>query len=74
VRKILKTIVGFVLVAVGLVLSVPGIPGPGLVIAFIGLVMLADHFDWAKRIVEWAKEKFERFRTKLPGQERSKPD
>jgi len=37
---ILKNLIGFVLIVVGIILSLPGIPGPGLVTILLGLVML----------------------------------
>lgn len=38
--KVLKNLIGGILVAVGILLSVPGIPGPGLVILLIGLTLV----------------------------------
>jgi hypothetical protein len=35
-----KNLAGFVLVAIGAVLSVPGVPGPGLLTVFIGLFLV----------------------------------
>jgi hypothetical protein len=66
-RKILKIIAGFFLVAAGLVLSLPGVPGPGLLIAIGGLALLADHFHWARRTLDWAKAKYEAARDKVRG-------
>lgn len=57
-KKAARIAVGFILIPIGLVLSIPGIPGPGLAIAFFGLVLLADHFEWARRAVVWCKAKF----------------
>lgn len=37
---ILKNLIGLVLIGVGIVLSLPGIPGPGIVTILLGLVML----------------------------------
>ncbi len=58
-RRILKIAGGFLLLGVGLVLSLPGVPGPGLVIAVIGLAMLSEHFHWARRMTNWGKRKLE---------------
>ena len=43
---------GFVLVVLGLLLSLPGVPGPGLVVVAVGLAMLALEFDRAERLLE----------------------
>lgn len=37
---ILKNLIGLVLIVVGVILSLPGIPGPGVVTILLGLVML----------------------------------
>jgi uncharacterized protein (TIGR02611 family) len=56
-RTILRISAGFLLLIVGLVLSIPGVPGPGFVVIIIGLVILSDHFHWARRLLDWAKQK-----------------
>jgi uncharacterized protein (TIGR02611 family) len=43
---------GFAVVAGGIVLSLPLVPGPGFLVIAIGLAMLALEFDWAERLVE----------------------
>jgi uncharacterized protein YbdZ (MbtH family) len=30
----------------------------------VGLVLLSDHFTWAKRCLDWAKRKWRRLRPK----------
>jgi len=49
-------------VAVGLILALPGVPGPGLAVIALGLVILAEHFHWARRLLDWARHKLERAR------------
>ena len=44
--------VGALLVVAGLVLSLPFIPGPGILLIAIGLAMLALEFDRAERLLE----------------------
>lgn len=63
-RKIFRIAAGFALIVVGLILALPGVPGPGLAIAVMGLVILADHFTWARRWVDWGKEKLHKMREK----------
>lgn len=41
----------------GLLLSLPGVPGPGLLIALGGLVLLSKEFHWARRAVAWLKRR-----------------
>jgi hypothetical protein len=45
-------VVGVLLIAVGLLLSLPGVPGPGLLVIAIGLGMLALEWDPAERLLE----------------------
>jgi len=67
-KKAIRILTGVVLILVGLVLSLPGVPGPGTPIAVAGLVILADHFAWARRLVDWGKAKLhiwqERYRAR----------
>jgi uncharacterized protein (TIGR02611 family) len=58
-KRFAVAIGGFVLVVVGILLSLPGIPGPGIAIAIGGLALWATEFDWAERRLEWAKDRFE---------------
>jgi uncharacterized protein (TIGR02611 family) len=52
--KILIGVVGAALVIGGLIL-VP-LPGPGWLIVFAGLAVLATEFAWAHRLLEFAKK------------------
>ena len=48
-----RVIVGLVLMLGGAVLSVPGIPGPGVLLVVGGLALLGREFHWARRANEW---------------------
>ena len=52
VFRIAWIIVGVVIVLVGMVLSLPLVPGPGFLLIFLGLAMLALEFDRVERLVE----------------------
>lgn len=43
---------GSTLVLLGLILALPGVPGPGLLVVVIGLALLALEFDRAERLLE----------------------
>jgi uncharacterized protein (TIGR02611 family) len=45
-------LLGVLIVCVGIVLSAPGVPGPGIVTILIGLGFLALEFDRAERLIE----------------------
>jgi hypothetical protein len=48
-----RVIVGLILMLGGGLLSVPGIPGPGLLLVVGGLALLGREFHWARRANEW---------------------
>jgi uncharacterized protein (TIGR02611 family) len=50
--RVVWVIIGALIIVAGLALSLPGIPGPGLLIAAFGLGMLALEFDRAERLLE----------------------
>jgi hypothetical protein len=63
VRKYLEIGAGFMLLAIGLIGGlIPILQGWPFGIA--GLVILARHFHWAKRTLEWAKAKWDKVRGK----------
>ena len=51
--RIGRVVVGLVLMLGGAVLSVPGIPGPGILLVLGGLTLLGREFHWARRANEW---------------------
>jgi hypothetical protein len=55
VRKTGITILGWILVVVGLAALV--LPGPGLLLLLSGLVVLSQEYEWAERRVEPVKAK-----------------
>jgi hypothetical protein len=62
VRKHLRIAVGFAALVAGAVLALPLVPGPGIPLMALGLVMLSDHFEWARRSLDWAKRTWQRIR------------
>jgi hypothetical protein len=47
--RICRIVGGIMLLLVGLFLSLPGIPGPGIVLIFVSFGILSRDFEWAKR-------------------------
>jgi hypothetical protein len=45
-----RVMLGVALVLAGLVLALPGVPGPGLLVMFLGLTALSAEFAWARRL------------------------
>ena len=52
---------GLIVVAVGLLTSIPGVPGPGLALIFLGLVILSSEFAWAHRLRDPLQRLLDRF-------------
>lgn len=57
-RKYIRIFTGVVVLVLGMVLALPFVPGPGIPLIILGLVLLSDHFTWAKRGLHWAEEKW----------------
>ncbi len=51
-----RVVGGIALVVVGGVLSLPGIPGPGIVVVILGLGLLSSEFHWADRLYSRIKK------------------
>jgi uncharacterized protein (TIGR02611 family) len=64
VYRVVWVIVGALIILAGLALSLPGIPGPGLLLAAFGLGMLALEFDRAERLLEKVLVRLERITDK----------
>lgn len=56
-RKVLVGVAGSVVLVAGII-AIP-LPGPGWLIVFLGLGILASEFMWARRLHSYAKEKYE---------------
>jgi hypothetical protein len=48
-KRLLRWGVALALIAIGLVLSVPGIPGPGLLLAVVGVFVLMPESRWLRK-------------------------
>lgn len=59
-------IVGGLVLLVG-VIAIP-YPGPGWLIVFTGLAILATEFAWAQRLLDYAKSKYDAWTEWLKGQ------
>lgn len=66
VLKLVRIGAGFLLLVVGGVLALPGVPGPGILIMLLGLALLSRHFAWAERAIQWIKRKAARFTGAAP--------
>lgn len=51
-KRVAISIVGGAVLAVGVVLSAPFVPGPGLLLVVVGLAILATEYAWARHALE----------------------
>lgn len=58
VYRIVVGVIGLAILGVG-ILAIP-YPGPGWAIVFVGLGILATEFDWARRLLAYAKERYDK--------------
>lgn len=66
IYRIAVAIAGVLLILGGLFLTLPGVPGPGLVVIAIGLAMLALEFERAERLLERMLDRLEDAREANP--------
>jgi uncharacterized protein (TIGR02611 family) len=52
VHRAAIVVLGVLIVCAGIVLTLPGVPGPGIVTIIFGVGFLALEFDWAERLLE----------------------
>jgi uncharacterized protein (TIGR02611 family) len=56
--RIAVAVIGLVVLAVG-ILAIP-YPGPGWAIVFVGLAILATEFDWARRLLAYTRQRYDK--------------
>ena len=68
---------------VGMTLLIGGaamlvLPGPGIAVMLLGLVVLSAEFKWAQRILTWARERGrflkDQAQARMPGADRRPPN
>ena len=62
--RLCRIIFGFVLLAAGLFLSLPGVPGPGIVLIVLSFGILSRDFHWAERAHTYVHRKWEELRNR----------
>jgi uncharacterized protein (TIGR02611 family) len=56
--RIAIALIGLAILGVG-ILAIP-YPGPGWAIVFVGLAILATEFDWARRLLAYTRERYDK--------------
>ncbi len=49
-KRVVRITAGIVVVIAGVIMAIPGVPGPGLLTIFLGLSILAVDFVWAHKL------------------------
>jgi len=65
VRRVFRIVSGFTLLAAGVLMLVT--PGPGWLVIFLGLGLLAAEFVWAKRLMDRIKRESGRIKNTVLG-------
>ena len=61
-----RIVIGSILIVLGVVLSLPLVPGPGVLLIFGGLTVLSSEFEWARRWKHYLHEQFRRLTGRTP--------
>ena len=64
-----RLVLGILLLVVGAILSLPLVPGPGLLLVFLGVTLLGNEFHWARRLRDWMHRKFAQVRGRIDGRQ-----
>jgi len=72
-KRIARITSGVVVLIVGLILAIPGVPGPGLILIFVGLSILAVDFVWAHRLKTKLQDGAGKVVRKVRGREVAQP-
>ncbi len=67
-KRVIRITGGIVVLLVGIILAIPGIPGPGLILIFVGLSILAVDFVWAHRLKSKIQDQARKMVRKVRGQ------
>lgn len=74
VKRMARWAVAIILILVGLVLALPGVPGPGLLIALIGVLVLLPESRWLRRKYAGLKQRYPRIFEPLERRRRRRRD
>jgi uncharacterized protein (TIGR02611 family) len=50
-RRAAVTVAGILVLLAGVILSLPLVPGPGILVMVAGLAILATEYEWARRLL-----------------------
>ena len=56
-RRVIIFVLGMSVLLVGIIMTVPFVPGPGIIVIPLALAILATEFVWARRILDSLKKR-----------------
>lgn len=62
--RVCRITFGFLLLGAGVLLSLPGIPGPGIVLVVLSFGILSRDFHWAQRAQAYVHRKWHELRNR----------
>ena len=69
-KRVARITAGVVVLLAGLIMAIPGVPGPGLLVIFIGLSILAVDFVWAHNLKMKIRDHTKKIMDKIRGKNR----
>jgi UPF0716 family protein affecting phage T7 exclusion len=60
IKRVARWAAALILIMVGLMLSIPGVPGPGLLIVLIGVFVLLPESRWLRKKYAALKQRYPR--------------
>jgi hypothetical protein len=63
----MRLVAGFALLIIGGLLALPGVPGPGIPVVLLGLLLLSGHFAWARKALAWLRKRTAGLRRTMEG-------
>jgi hypothetical protein len=56
-----RVVAGSILLVLGVILSLPLVPGPGVLLVVVGLGFLSHEFEWARRLRDLGHQLIQRY-------------
>lgn len=72
IKRLVRWAVALTLIVLGLVLSVPGIPGPGLLVILIGIFVLLPESRWLRKKYSALKRRYPRLFSAIEARRRAR--
>jgi hypothetical protein len=60
IKRVARWATALILIVMGLLLSIPGVPGPGLIIVMIGVFVLLPESRWLRKKYAALKQRYPR--------------